>query len=162
MILGKRGRAPISTIRSGLRTAVPRSSTAKPERSGGSPGSTGGGRRLRGRWIRLPAVVAQTIRAAYRFPEKTSFQPPQRSPRTPRALYFHDEIWFGHVQGGRSVRTDPESIPNTKVGEGRQAGIRAPRRCLECQQGATEGVPVIRVKFGRAGPMVGPLSAEPR
>jgi hypothetical protein len=48
----------------------------------------------------LPAVVAHTIRAAYRFPEKTSFQPPKRSPRRPRGLYFHDEIGFGDVQGG--------------------------------------------------------------
>ena len=31
---------------------------------------------------------------------KTSFQLPKISPRTPRALYFNDEVSVGYVQGG--------------------------------------------------------------
>ena len=112
---------------------------------------------------RLPAVVAQTVRAAYRFPEKTSFRPPKRSPRRPRRSPLHRRDRGRRSSGGRIVRTDPESIPNTRVGEGRQAGLRAATMFRPSPGGATLRVPGILGEVrSRGRRRHAPLSAEPR
>ena len=68
----------------------------------------------------------------------TSLQLSLISPRTPRALYFNEEIYLGYVQGGRIeiVSIDPEiggifyifDIPRN----GKRPVAERSRRCMNC------------------------------
>lgn len=122
-----------------------------PNESFGPPGSTGGGRRLRGALDSATRGRCSKLFGLDRFPEKTGFRPPKRSPRRPRALYFHRRDRVRRSSAGRIVRTDPKSIPNTRVGEGRQAGLGAATMFRASPGGATLGVPGFWVNFGLAG-----------
>lgn len=83
---------------------------------------------------------------------KTSFQSTKISPRTPRALYFNDEVALGYVQGGdvfELVGLDPKQGANFYTLEVQKTDKPAFVRrdeCLQCHQGvATLGVPGILV-----------------
>jgi hypothetical protein len=79
---------------------------------------------------------------------KTSFQRERISPRTPRALYFNDEVYIGYVAGSPLLEisaVDPKlggvfyTLEQSKVG--RPKFVRTDQ-CLECHASAkTMGVP---------------------
>jgi hypothetical protein len=86
---------------------------------------------------------------------KTSFQRQWISPRSPRALYFNDDVYIGWVQGGEVIEVasqDPQlgSIFYTLP----QDGGRGPRfqrhtdACLQCHDstGLTLGVPGVTIR----------------
>jgi len=83
---------------------------------------------------------------------KTSFQSPKISPRTPRALYFNDQIALGYVQGGdvfELAGLDARQGVNFYTLDMQKADkpefVRRDE-CLQCHQGiATLGVPGILV-----------------
>src|SRR6516225_4781204 len=81
-----------------------------PNGSFGPPGSTGGGGGSAGAGFGYPRSVLKQFGLHI---------------GRPRALYFHRRDRVRRSAGGRIVRTDPKSIPNTRVGEGRQAGLGA-------------------------------------
>lgn len=77
---------------------------------------------------------------------KTSFQPAHISPRTPRAVYFNDDLYVGWVQGGAVLEIasiDPKngtvfySLPQRKTD--RPRFVRETSSCLECHQSQTTG-----------------------
>ena len=84
---------------------------------------------------------------------KTSFQAPRIAPRTPRALYYNDEVSVGYVQGGDVVELavqDPKqgvifySLDQDEIGRPRFERRDA---CLQCHESsATLGVPGIVVR----------------
>ena len=88
---------------------------------------------------------------------KTSFQRPHISPRTPRALYFNDDIYIGYVQNGDVLEfsaVDPQqgavfySLDQQKSEQPRFT--RQTDRCLICYSSSrTEGIPghVVRSVF---------------
>ena len=93
---------------------------------------------------------------------KTSFQAPRIAPRTPRALYFNDEVSVGWVQGGDVVELtalDPErGVLFYTVDQERVAKPSLDRRgeCLQCHaSGGTLGVPglVVRSVFSEPSGM---------
>lgn len=99
----------------------------------------------------------------------TSLQLRLISPRTPRAVYFNDDIYLGYVQGGRIeiVSIDPElgaifyifDIP--KAGE-RPVADRS-RRCMNCHADEdTRDVPGIAIKSVIPGPTGGSLESYRR
>jgi hypothetical protein len=79
---------------------------------------------------------------------KTSFQPSKISPRTPRALYFNDDVYVGWVQNSDTLEL---SVANPKLGstfytlEKSAGGPRFTRQthnCLQCHASAhTDGIP---------------------
>ena len=83
---------------------------------------------------------------------KTSFQSPKISPRTPRALYFNDQVALGYVQDGdvfELAGLDPKQGVNFYTMDMEKADkpefVRR-SECLQCHQGvATLGVPGILV-----------------
>lgn len=83
---------------------------------------------------------------------KTSFQSPKISPRTPRALYFNDNVALGYVQGGdvfELAGLDPKQGVNFYTLDIQKTGkpefVRRDE-CLQCHQGvATLGVPGLVV-----------------
>lgn len=104
-----------------------------------------------GRWIRLPAVVAQNCSGSIDSQKRQVFDL-RNALRAGRALSTsirRDRV--RRSSAGRIVRTDPKSIPNTRVGEGRQAGLGAATMFRASPGGATLGGPGFWVKFGLAG-----------
>jgi hypothetical protein len=84
---------------------------------------------------------------------KTSFQAPRIAPRTPRALYFNDEVTVGFVQTGDVVEitsVDPkQGVIFYSLDQEEVAKPRFERRdtCLQCHQSAaTLGVPGLVVR----------------
>ena len=84
---------------------------------------------------------------------KTSFQAPRIAPRTPRALYFNDEVTVGFVQTGDVVEItslDPnQGIIFYSLDQEEVAKPRFERRdtCLQCHQSAaTLGVPGLVIR----------------
>lgn len=87
---------------------------------------------------------------------KTSFQAPRISPRTPRALYFNDDVMVGFVRGGdvlEIIAADPrQGAIFYTVDQEQSRHVRFDRQdqCLQCHDsGATLGVPgpVVRSVF---------------
>ena len=83
---------------------------------------------------------------------KTSIQLPKISPRTPRAIYFNDEVSVGYVQGGDVLELaslDPrQGIILYTLDTERTARPEFSRRddCLKCHQGpVTLGVPGLLI-----------------
>jgi len=84
---------------------------------------------------------------------KTSFQAPRIAPRTPRALYFNDEVTVGFVQTGDVVEItslDPkQGVIFYSLDQEEVAKPRFERRdtCLQCHQSAaTLGVPGLVIR----------------
>jgi hypothetical protein len=84
---------------------------------------------------------------------KTSFQAPRIAPRTPRALYFNDEVSVGWVPGGDVVELaslDPErGVVFFTLDQERLSKPSIDRRgeCLQCHaSGGTVGVPGLVVR----------------
>lgn len=80
---------------------------------------------------------------------KTSFQSPRISPRTPRALYFNDDVYVGYVQGGDALEfsaVDPELgavyyLLDQEAEESPEIERRT-HDCLQCHvSGKTHDVP---------------------
>lgn len=84
---------------------------------------------------------------------KTSFQASRIGPRTPRALYFSDDVTIGYVRGGDVLEftaQDPEqgtifyTLDQEKTGE---PMLTRRDECLQCHaSGATLGVPGLMVR----------------
>jgi hypothetical protein len=79
---------------------------------------------------------------------KTSFQLRRISPRSPRAIYFNDDVYVGWVRGGEVLEVsavDPQlgSVFYTVAQEGRPRIERQMDACLQCHdsRGLTLGVP---------------------
>lgn len=115
------------------------------------------------RTLKIPASSQMLVYST------TSLQLRLISPRTPRAIYFNDEIYLGYVQGGRIeiVSVDPElgaifyifDIP--KNGE-RPVADRS-RRCMNCHADEdTRDVPGIAIKSVIPGPTGGSLESYRR
>src|SRR5665213_1387703 len=84
---------------------------------------------------------------------KTSFQAPRIAPRTPRALYFRDNLAVGFVRTGDVLEfaaLDPkQGIMFYTLDQGRATHPQFERRdvCIQCHQsGATMGVPGLMVR----------------
>jgi hypothetical protein len=84
---------------------------------------------------------------------KTSFQAPKIGPRTPRALYFRDNVTVGFVRTGDVLEfaaLDPtQGVIFYTLDQGQSSKPHFDRRdvCLQCHQtGATMGVPGILVR----------------
>jgi hypothetical protein len=85
---------------------------------------------------------------------KTSFQRERIGPRTPRALYFNDNVYVGYVHGGEVIEVaaqDPRlgTIFYTldQHGEGKVAPVRRDAECLQCHASPmTKGVPGVLVR----------------
>lgn len=84
---------------------------------------------------------------------KTSFQAPRIAPRTPRALYFNDEVTVGFVQTGDVVEitsVDPrQGVIFYSLDQEEVSKPRFERRdtCLQCHQSAaTLGVPGLVIR----------------
>ena len=84
---------------------------------------------------------------------KTSFQAPRIAPRTPRVLYFNDEVTVGFVQTGDVVEitsVDPrQGVIFYSLDQEEVAKPRFERRdtCLQCHQSAaTLGVPGLVIR----------------
>ena len=107
----------------------------------------------------LPAVLKELnvpISSQVLVFSKTSFQAPRIAPRTPRALYFNDEVSVGWVQGGDVVELaalDPVrgmvfyTLDQDPAGK---PSIERRGECLQCHaSGGTLGVPgmVVRSVF---------------
>ena len=111
----------------------------------------------------LPAILA-----ALRVPvssqslvfSKTSFQLERISPKAPRAIYFNDDVYVGHVQGSEILEfsaVDPvlgavfyilRNVPG-----GKPKFVRETYDCLQCHEsGMTSGVPghMVRSVFPTA------------
>ena len=83
---------------------------------------------------------------------KTSIQQPKISPRTPRAIYFNDEVSVGYVQGGDVLELaslDPrQGVILYTLDTEKTARPEFSRRddCLKCHQGpVTLGVPGLLI-----------------
>lgn len=84
---------------------------------------------------------------------KTSFQAPRIAPRTPRALYFKDDVSVGFVRTGDVLEfaaMDPkQGVQFYTLDQGRSSHPEFERRevCLQCHQAsATMGVPGLMVR----------------
>lgn len=84
---------------------------------------------------------------------KTSFQRDQISPRTPRALYFNDDVYVGWVQGGgvieiTSIDKDLGPVFYTlSQAPTRPTFLRQTHDCLQCHDsGQTQNVPGLVVR----------------
>ncbi|MAS93421.1 MAG: hypothetical protein CMO55_09540 [Verrucomicrobiales bacterium] len=96
----------------------------------------------------------------------TSLQLSLISPRSPRALYFNEDIYLGYVPGGKIeiVSLDPElgaifyifDIPRA----GNRPVVERSRRCMNCHSDAdTRNVPGLVVKSVIPGPRGGSLDS---
>jgi len=104
----------------------------------------------------LPAVLRELhvpVSSQVLVFSKTSFQAPRISPRTPRSLYYNDEVSVGWVNGGDVVEiaaVDPrQGVIFYTLDQERAAKPRIDRRgeCLQCHQsGGTLGVPGLMVR----------------
>lgn len=99
----------------------------------------------------------------------TSLQLSLISPRTPRAIYFNDNLYLGYVQGGRIeiVSIDPElggifyifDIPHN----GNRPVAERSERCMRCHADEdTHEVPGINIKSVIPGPTGGSLESYRR
>ena len=99
----------------------------------------------------------------------TSLQLSLISPRTPRALYFNEEIYLGYVQGGRIeiVSIDPEiggifyifDLPRN----GKRPVAERSRRCMNCHSDEdTHEIPGLVIKSVVPGPTGGSLESYRR
>ena len=87
---------------------------------------------------------------------KTSFQFPQISPATPRALYYNDDVYVGQVHNGKFlefVSFDPKQGAIFYVIDERQTERprfeRAAVDCVQCHvASSTRGVPGVHVAVG--------------
>jgi len=117
-------------------------------------------------WGYLPALLKQlgvNADSQVLVFSKTSIQVSHISPRTPRAIYFNDDVAVGYVQNGEELEfsaLDPErgvffyTLDAAKSG---QPGFARRDDCLRCHLGpVTLGVPGIMISS------VHPRSAEPR
>src|SRR6185503_19669501 len=86
---------------------------------------------------------------------KTSFQRQWINPRSPRAIYFNDDVYAGWVQGGEVLEIasqDPQlgSVFYTKAQEGTTPARfqRQTDNCLQCHDstGLTLGVPGVTIR----------------
>jgi hypothetical protein len=84
---------------------------------------------------------------------KTSFQAPRIGPRTPRAIYFRDNVAVGFVRTGDVLEfaaLDPkQGIVFYTLDQGQASHPQFDRRdvCLQCHQsGATMGIPGLMVR----------------
>ena len=87
---------------------------------------------------------------------KTSFQREHISPKTPRALYFNDNVYVGYVQGGDLLELasiDPVLgaifyVMDNRRGAGRgPVPHRAHDECLQCHEsGLTNEVPGLFIR----------------
>jgi hypothetical protein len=84
---------------------------------------------------------------------KTSFQAPRIAPRTPRALYFNDNVTVGFVRTGDVLEfaaVDPrQGVMFYTLDQERTTHPRFSRQdvCLQCHQsGATKGVPGLVIR----------------
>jgi hypothetical protein len=117
-------------------------------------------------WGYLPAVLKQLgvpIDSQILVFSKTSTQNTRISPRTPRAIYFNDDVAVGYVQNGDVLELsalDPRQgiiLYSLDVEQTAKPGFARRNDCLTCHQGAvTLGVPGILVSS------VHPRSDEPR
>ena len=86
---------------------------------------------------------------------KTSFQPSRISPKTPRALYFNDDVYVGYVQNGEAIEfsaADPQlggvfyTLTESEE-DGAPVIERRTHDCLLCHiSGRTEEVPGHQVR----------------
>ncbi len=109
-----------------------------------------------GGWGYLPAILKHLgvdIDSQVLVFSKTSFQASRISPRSPRALYFNDEVAVGFVRDGdviELVGLDPTRGVNFYTLDAaktdRPEFLRRDTACLQCHQGlATLGIPGIVV-----------------
>ncbi len=99
----------------------------------------------------------------------TSLQLSRISPRTPRALYFNDNLYLGYVQGGRIeiVSIDPELggifyIFDIPV-QGKRPVAERSERCMRCHADEdTHEVPGINIRSVIPGPTGGSLESYRR
>lgn len=108
-----------------------------------------------GGWGYLPAVLQQlgiSIDSQVLVFSKTSIQLPRISPRTPRAIYFNDEVAVGYVQNGEVLELtslDPKLgiLPYTlDAHKSEKPEFSRRDDCLTCHQGpVTLGVPGILI-----------------
>ena len=85
---------------------------------------------------------------------KTSFQRERIGPRSPRALYFNDDVYVGYVHNGEVIELaaqDPRlgTIFYTldQIDHGKVAPIRQDAECLQCHASPlTKGVPGVLVR----------------
>ena len=106
-------------------------------------------------WGYLPAVLQQlgiSIDSQLLVFSKTSIQLPRISPRTPRAIYFNDEVAVGYVQNGEVLELtslDPKLgiLPYTlDAHKSEKPEFSRRDDCLTCHQGpVTLGVPGILI-----------------
>ncbi len=99
----------------------------------------------------------------------TSLQLSLISPRSPRALYFNDDIYLGYVPGGKIeiVSIDPELGAIFYIFDIPKAGTRPvaerSRRCMNCHSDEdTREVPGIVIKSVIPGPTGGSLESYRR
>ena len=117
-------------------------------------------------WGYLPALLQQLgINADSQVLvfSKTSIQISHISPRTPRAIYFNDDVAVGYVQNGEELELsalDPEQgvfFYTLDTAKSDQAGFARRDDCLRCHLGpVTLGAPGILISS------VHPRSGEPR
>ncbi len=97
---------------------------------------------------------------------KTSFQPSRISPKTPRAIYFNDDVYVGYVQHGEAIEfsaSDPQLggvfYTLTDAEEGAEPAIeRRTHDCLLCHlSGRTEEVPGHQVRSMKTEPSGRPV-----
>lgn len=96
----------------------------------------------------------------------TSLQLSLISPANPRALYFNEDVYVGHVPGGRIeiVSIDPELGAIFYIFDNPPAGqplrIERSTRCMNCHAGDETGhVPGLVIKSVVPGPRGGSLTA---
>lgn len=99
----------------------------------------------------------------------TSLQLRLISPRSPRAIYFNEEIYLGYVPGGKIeiVSIDPELGAIFYIFDIPKAGVRPvaerSRRCMNCHSDEdTREVPGIVIKSVVPGPTGGSLESYRR
>lgn len=77
---------------------------------------------------------------------KTSMQHRLISPTTPRAIYFNDDCYIGHVPGGLTEFGDADTDPEVASGlfaidlkDANDAALRTDPTCLNCHQSSRTG-----------------------
>ena len=113
--------------------------------------------------LRIP-VSSQTLVFS-----KTSFQFPQITPATPRALYYNDDVYVGQVHSSKFlefVSFDPTQGAIFYILDERQTNHptfeRAETDCLQCHVGsATRGVPGVMLKSVLTKPSGYPAAGSP-
>src|SRR5271170_2078267 len=106
-------------------------------------------------WGYLPAVLKQldiNIDSQALVFSRTSIQTPHISPRTPRAIYFNDDVAVGFVQNGDVLELsaiDPKQgavFYSLDTERSAKPGFARRDDCLRCHQGApTMGIPGLMV-----------------